>query len=207
MSPAYSTTSGCPSLALRAHKLLLLVLFAGVALPQPVAAQTGKMLPAETKVVVSLNLRQALADLKSVSFVKSYLDQFRLARQGDEQQLRKYYQARELKQYEGISEEQFLARCRTIKKAGEILGSIRSKILTGSLWGSNLPRPALSSSSRDASNRSGSRRQLNSLPGSISARSSNSPAQPCGKFPMLPAACTCRCSTPRPWPSRTAARP
>ena len=51
------------------------------------ATEAAKLLPADTKVVVTLNLRQILSDHGNTEFVQRYLDQWRLALKGDERQV------------------------------------------------------------------------------------------------------------------------
>ena len=59
----------------------LLVLTALTAAPVA-AAEAGKLLPAETELVVTLNVRQLLDDHKKSDLVRSYLEQWHLAASG-----------------------------------------------------------------------------------------------------------------------------
>jgi acetyl esterase/lipase len=86
------------------------------------AADAVKLLPAETEMVLTINLRGFLNDHGNTEVVQRYLEQWRLAFKGDEKQLRKYYQAHELRQTEGVSEQEFLDRANRIKSIGDALG-------------------------------------------------------------------------------------
>jgi acetyl esterase/lipase len=86
------------------------------------ATDAAKLLPADTKAILTLNLRQTLIDHKNTEFVQRYLDQYRLALRGDDKELKKYYQVQEIDKSEGISQEVFLARCGVIKSVSDALG-------------------------------------------------------------------------------------
>jgi acetyl esterase/lipase len=104
------------------HLVYSVVLLGSAANPHAEATEAGKLLPADTKMVVTLNLRQILSDHRNTEFVQRYLDQWRLALKGDEQQLKNYFRRQELDKSEGISEQEFLARAKIIKKGCDVLG-------------------------------------------------------------------------------------
>jgi acetyl esterase/lipase len=104
------------------HWLLSVAFLLAVAVSGVRATEAGKLLPADTKVIVTLNLRRVLADHRDTAFVQRYLDQWRLAMKGDLPQLKNYYRLQELHQNEGISEQEFLARAKLIKTASNALG-------------------------------------------------------------------------------------
>jgi hypothetical protein len=78
-------------------------LLSGMAVSPAAATEAEKLLPADTKVIATINLRQLLTDLGNTKFVQAYLDQYRLALKGDEKNLRNYYRLQELQKYEGIT--------------------------------------------------------------------------------------------------------
>jgi acetyl esterase/lipase len=86
------------------------------------AAETGKLLPAEADLILTLNIRQVLADHKDTPVVQNYLEQWRLALAGDVKRLREYYRAHEVLQAAGITEEEFLKRARALKSVSDVLG-------------------------------------------------------------------------------------
>jgi acetyl esterase/lipase len=72
---------------------------------------------------VTLNWRELLRDYGDTPFVQRYLDQWRLAAQGDEQQLLQYYDSQEIERYEGLSRKEFLERAGVIKTACDAFGN------------------------------------------------------------------------------------
>jgi acetyl esterase/lipase len=102
--------------------LISIAVFLASAVSPTRASEAGKLLPADTKVIVTLNLRRVLADHRDTGFVQGYLDQWRLALNGDQQQLKNYYRLQELHKSEGISEQDFLARAKIIKNVSDALG-------------------------------------------------------------------------------------
>jgi acetyl esterase/lipase len=96
------------------------MLYAGVA---PVwAGEAGKLLPAETELVATLNLRQFLDDHRDTGLVQRYLEPFRLALRGDEKPLREFYRGQEWLKGEGINEQDFLKRAKLFKSVADALG-------------------------------------------------------------------------------------
>lgn len=92
----------------------LAAIFAGAGAPA-CGMEAGKLLPADGGLIVTLNLGRLLADHRDTPFVQRYLDQFRLARKGDLGQLKDYYRRENLRNFEGISEDDFLARAKMIQ--------------------------------------------------------------------------------------------
>jgi acetyl esterase/lipase len=97
----------------------LLVL--GMAAPAS-ATEAGKLLHAETEMIVTVNLRQVLDDHEKTEIVRRYLEPCRLALQGDEKQLQKYYQSQEWLKARGITEQEFLDRAKLFKTVSDALG-------------------------------------------------------------------------------------
>lgn len=104
------------------HLLSSLAAFLALAVSPARATEAGELLPADTKVIVTLNLRRILSDHRDMQPVQRYLDQWRLALKGDQKQLKNYYRLQELNKSEGISEPAFLARAKTIKTVSDALG-------------------------------------------------------------------------------------
>src|SRR6202035_465678 len=104
------------------HLAYSVALIATIAVSHAWATDAGKLLPVDTKLVVTVNLRQILSDHKNTEVVQRYLDQWRLALKGDERQLKNYFRRQELDKSEGISEQEFLARAKIIKKVCDSLG-------------------------------------------------------------------------------------
>jgi acetyl esterase/lipase len=96
--------------------------FLGAPISSSGAAEAGKLLSADTKVIVTLNLRRILSDHRDTPFVQRYLDQWRLALNGDQKLLKNYYRLQELHESEGISEKDFLAWAKVIKAVSDALG-------------------------------------------------------------------------------------
>ena len=91
--------------------------------PAWAGSRAGDLLSAETDVVITFNLREFLRDYRDVPFVQRYLDQWRLAAQGDEKQLLQYYESQEIHRYEGLSRKEFLERAGMIKAACDAFGN------------------------------------------------------------------------------------
>jgi len=104
------------------HLTLSVAFLVALAVSPVRATEAGRLLPADTKGIVTLNLRQLLSDHRNTGFVQRYLDQWRLALKGDERRLKDYFRRQELDKSEGISEQEFLARARTIKAVCDALG-------------------------------------------------------------------------------------
>ena len=96
--------------------------FLAVAVTSAEAAEAGDLLPADTKVIVTVNTRRILSDRRDTPPVQRYLDQWRLALKGDQKELKNYYRLQELQKSEGISEPDFLARAKIIKTVSDALG-------------------------------------------------------------------------------------
>src|SRR5262249_19900229 len=86
------------------------------------AAETGALLPADTDVILTVNIRRMLEDHKNTELVQSSLEPWRLALQGDEKRLKEYYRDHDVLNVEGISEEQFLARAKRFQAFNDALG-------------------------------------------------------------------------------------
>jgi acetyl esterase/lipase len=97
-------------------------LLAALAAPPASAAEAGKLLPGDTDVVVTLNVRRFLDDHRGTEAVRHYLEQWRLAQRGDEKRLRAYYRERDVRNIEGLTEEQFLERARAFRDFSDTLG-------------------------------------------------------------------------------------
>jgi acetyl esterase/lipase len=97
-------------------------LLAALAVPPVPAAEAGKLLPGESDVVVTLNVRRLLDDHRDTEAVRHYLEQWRLAQRGDEKQLRAYYRERDVRDTEGLTAEQFLDRARAFRDFSDALG-------------------------------------------------------------------------------------
>ncbi|HZY83470.1 MAG TPA: alpha/beta hydrolase [Gemmataceae bacterium] len=108
-----------PSPLLRSGAACLL---AALAVPPVAAAEAGKLLPGDTDVVVTLNVRRFLDDHRDTEAVRHYLEQWRLAQRGDEKRLRAYYRERDVRNIEGLTEEQFLERARAFRDFSDALG-------------------------------------------------------------------------------------
>jgi acetyl esterase/lipase len=93
-----------------------------VAVSPASGAEIGKLLPAETDVILTLNVRQILDEHKDTELVRHYLAPWRLALKGDEEQLRKFYREHDLARTEGITEKEFLDRARVFKSINDALG-------------------------------------------------------------------------------------
>ena len=104
------------------HVSFCVAIIAAMAVSPVAATEAGKLLPGDSKLILSLNLRQLLSDHKNTPFVQRYLDQWRLALKGDDEQLKNYYRLQELDKFEGISEQDFLIRARLIKNVCDALG-------------------------------------------------------------------------------------
>jgi acetyl esterase/lipase len=86
------------------------------------ASEAAKLLPAETDMIVTLNVRQLLEDHKKSEAVQHFLEPWRLAVKGDENALRQYYQTRDLGNKAGITEKDFLSQAQTLRSFSESLG-------------------------------------------------------------------------------------
>jgi acetyl esterase/lipase len=84
------------------------------------ATEAGKLLHADTEMIVTVNLRQFLDDHQNTEIVRRYLEPARLALQGDEKQLQKYYQGQEW--LRGMTEQEFIQRARLFKSVSDALG-------------------------------------------------------------------------------------
>ncbi len=104
------------------HLVYSVAFMATVVVSHAGATEAEKLLPVDTNVVVTLNLKQILSDHRNTDFVQRYVDQWRLALKGDERQLKNYFRRQELDKSEGISEQEFLARARIIKTVSAGLG-------------------------------------------------------------------------------------
>ncbi len=107
-------------------KLWRIQLFAAVivcfAYPAWAGSRAGDLLSGETDVIVTFNPREVLHDCRDSPIVQRYLDQWRLAAKGDEQQLLEYYESQEIHRYEDISRKEFLERAGMIKAACDAFG-------------------------------------------------------------------------------------
>src|SRR5438552_4044677 len=72
------------------------------------ATEAARLLPADADLIVTVNVRAILHDHRDTQFVQRHLDQWRLALKGDEKGLKKYYQAQEVRKFEGIGAQEFL---------------------------------------------------------------------------------------------------
>jgi arylformamidase len=106
-------------LCCRRWSLLLFALAAG---SRAAASEAANVLPGGTDLVLTLNVRQLLAEPRIRAAVGDLLEPWRLALRGDEQKLREYHQARDLLRNAGITEEDFLDRSRTFRSFSESLG-------------------------------------------------------------------------------------
>jgi acetyl esterase/lipase len=97
-------------------------LLAALVVPPVPAAEAGKLLPGDTDVVVTLNVRRFLDDHRDTESVRHYLEQWRLAQRGDEKRLRAYYRERDVRNIEGLTEEEFLERARAFRDFSDSLG-------------------------------------------------------------------------------------
>src|SRR5262249_49569507 len=110
MSPHFSCRFWVPLLALS---------IAG----SPVAAsEAEKLLPAETDMILTINVRQFLEDHRNTDIVQRFLGPCRMAVKGDEKELRHYYQSRDLGKNAGITEQDFLSQARSLKSFVDSLG-------------------------------------------------------------------------------------
>jgi acetyl esterase/lipase len=98
------------------------LLLAALAVPPARGAEAGRLLPGDTDVVVTLNVRRFLDDHRDTEFVQHYLHPWRLAQRGDEKALRAYYRAHDVRNTDGLTEEQFLERARAFRSFSESLG-------------------------------------------------------------------------------------
>jgi acetyl esterase/lipase len=89
--------------------------------PAP-AAEGDTLLPGDTDVILTLNVRRILDDHEKTEDVRRYLEPWRLALRGDEKELKAYYRDRDVRNTEGITEEQFLNRARRFKEFNDALG-------------------------------------------------------------------------------------
>jgi acetyl esterase/lipase len=97
-------------------------LLAALAVPPVSAAEAGKLLPGDTDVVVTLNVRRFLDDHRDTEAARHHLEQWRLAQRGGEKQLRAYHRERDVRNTEGLTEEQFLERARALREISDALG-------------------------------------------------------------------------------------
>jgi len=107
--------------SLRFIRWAAFLLVLGVAAPSS-ATEAGKLLHGETEMIVTINLRQVLDDHEKTEIVRRYLEPCRLALQGDEKQLQKYYQSQEWLKARGITEQEFLDRAKIFKTVSDALG-------------------------------------------------------------------------------------
>ena len=98
------------------------LLLAALVVPPVAGAEAGKLLPGDTDVVVTLNVRRFLDAHRDTEAVRHYLEQWRLAQRGDEKRLRAYYRKRDVRNIEGLTEEQFLERTRGFRRFSDDLG-------------------------------------------------------------------------------------
>lgn len=109
-----------PSLRLRLWASLVVVL-GGAAAPAP-AVEAGKLLPADADTVWTVNVRQLLNSHKNTDIVQPFLLLYKLALQGDEKQLKQYYENRSWLKNQGITESDLLSGARLFKTASDALG-------------------------------------------------------------------------------------
>jgi acetyl esterase/lipase len=91
--------------------------------PPAAGAEAGKLLPGDTDVVVTLNVRRFLDDHRHTEVVQHFLEPWRLAQRGDEKRLRAYYRDHDVRNTDGITEEQFLDRVRAFRSFSDALGA------------------------------------------------------------------------------------
>src|SRR5262249_26616703 len=91
--------------------------------PPAAGAEAGKLLPGDTDVVVTLNVRRFLDDHRHTEVVQHLLEPWRLAQRGDEKRLRAYYHDHDVRNADGITEEQFLDRTRAFRAFRDALGA------------------------------------------------------------------------------------
>jgi len=114
---------------LRIHRVtliriqLLTAVLIGFCGPAWAVSQADKLLSAETDVIATFNVRELLHDYRDIPSIQRYLDQWRLAAKGDEQQLLKSYELLEIRRFEGISRKEFLERAGMIKAAFDAFGN------------------------------------------------------------------------------------
>src|SRR5579862_9196394 len=90
---------------------------------QPAAAsEAERLLPAETDVLLTINVRQFLNDHQKTEAVRRFLEPWRLALRGDDNRLKQYHRDHELLKAAGIAEQDFLDRVKVVKLAGDALG-------------------------------------------------------------------------------------
>jgi acetyl esterase/lipase len=102
--------------------LASLLLLAVIAASQVSASEAGKLLSAETDMILTLNVRQILDDHKGTEIVQRFLEPWRLAVAGDEKRLSTYYQAHEVLKAAGITEQEFLKHASQFKSINDALG-------------------------------------------------------------------------------------
>jgi acetyl esterase/lipase len=99
------------------------LLLTALVVPPAAGAEAGKLLPGDTDVVVTLNVRRFLDDHRHTEVVLSFLEPWRLAQGGDERRLRAYYRDHDVRNTDGITEEQFLDRARAFQSFSDALGA------------------------------------------------------------------------------------
>jgi acetyl esterase/lipase len=86
------------------------------------AAEAEKLLPDETEMLVTVNVRAFLEDQKNTTAVQRWVERWRLALQGDVKQLATYYHAEDLLKSEGLTERAFLDQAQKLKAFNDALG-------------------------------------------------------------------------------------
>ena len=86
------------------------------------ASEAANLLPAESDVLLTVNVRQILADHQKSEAVKRFLEPWRLALRGDDKQLRQYHRDHDLLRAAGIGEQDFLMRAKLVKLACDSIG-------------------------------------------------------------------------------------
>jgi hypothetical protein len=106
MSPGHRSTCWALSLAL-----------AAILTAPALGAESTELLPSDTAVVVSVNLRQILDEpwIQKSRSAQKFLDAFRLALQGDERRLKEFYARQEIRKAEVMTEEEFLKWARRFR--------------------------------------------------------------------------------------------
>ncbi len=88
----------------------------------PISAATAAWLPGDSDVIVTVNIRQILKEHEGTTLVQRYLEPWRLAAERDESRLKTYYRTKDLRNTEGLTEEQFLDRVRHFRALNDWLG-------------------------------------------------------------------------------------
>jgi acetyl esterase/lipase len=104
------------------HSGTACLLLATLVVPPAHGMEAGKLLAPDTDVVVTLNVRCFLNDHRNTEMVRHYLEPWRLAQRGDEKQLRASYRERDVRNSDGLTEEQFLDRARAFRAFTDALG-------------------------------------------------------------------------------------